>query len=730
MVSWGPICSCCRYYPAVHGGVGTLVAGRYLLSEAVGQGGMGRVWRGYDQLLNRVVAVKEVVLPPQSPGEHAEMVARMMREAQAAARLDHPGVVTIHDVVEHENSPWIVMQFVAGTSLGSRIGRERRLPWPEVADIGRQIAEALGAAHAAGIVHRDLKPDNILLSGRRAIVTDFGIARIVDATTQLTGTGVRVGTPVYMAPENLDGGGVGPAADLWALGATLYAAVEGTPPFSGATMTALITAILTKPPAAPEYAGPLLEVLGALLAKDPAQRPDAEATARALAACLAGQRGTYPAVSLRSSPMGLGSASVPAYLPTEAVEAHLASTGHPSFPGLRPPHSTQGIRRLRRWPGTRPVAVVVAAAAAAAVLGTLLALHNDRSQPPGTPSAAGTAAGQRPGASTPVGPASPGQSPGAAATTPTPLTSATASPIETLTNPNMQGSVPAPVASVAFGPDGIIAVADGDGNMSLWKITTKAIIGSHPGITFLNGAGQELVEAGGVAFGPNGTLGIANGSLDLWSTSANNVTTVLGTNDDNYDDLAFGPEDTLAVSNDGSTDLWNTVSGTRAASLNDPTSDGYGDATSVAFGPGGLLATGDGDGTTYLWNTTTDSVTGTLTGPSSQGVTSVAFAPDGTLATGDLGGSTYLWNTATGNLIATLSDPGGQSVASVAFGPDGILATGDANGSTYLWNTATKTVIATIPDPDSKGVASVAFAADGTLATGDANGSTYLWRIS
>lgn len=257
---------------------------------------MGAVWRAHDEVLGRDVALKEVCLPSgASPQDAASWNARTLREARSAARLRHPGIIAIHDVVQHDERPWIVMELIDGRSLDALIdGGPPRTP-EYAARIGAQILDALRTAHAAGIVHRDIKPANILLDDERVVVTDFGIARVEDDTV-LTRTGTVLGTPSYMSPEQASGRPVTPASDLWSLGVTLYALLEGHPPFTGPNAAAVIAAILTQEPDPPRRAGtPLATVLAGLLIKDPAKRITAEQAAAGLTAVAAG----HPAVNQR-----------------------------------------------------------------------------------------------------------------------------------------------------------------------------------------------------------------------------------------------------------------------------------------------------------------------------------------------------------------------------------------------------------------------------------------------
>ncbi|GGT26942.1 protein kinase [Streptomyces chromofuscus] len=257
-------------------GAGRLIAGRYRLLARLGHGGMGTVWRAKDETVDREVAVKEPRVPDHLPErERANAFERMRREARAAARLDHPAVVNVHDVAVVDGRPWIVMELVRGRSLGNAL-QEGTLSAREAARIGLEVLGALEAAHAAGILHRDVKPDNVLLGRRdRVVLTDFGIAQI-EGETNLTDTGGFVGSPEYIAPERVLGQRPGPASDLWSLGVVLYAATEGVSPFRRSNTPATLQSVLNATPAPPASAsGPLAEVINGLLQKDPARRPNA-----------------------------------------------------------------------------------------------------------------------------------------------------------------------------------------------------------------------------------------------------------------------------------------------------------------------------------------------------------------------------------------------------------------------------------------------------------------------
>jgi len=235
-----------------------LIADRYLLVKLLGQGGMGFVWQAHDQVLDREVAVKEIFVPGQDDNRNT----RALREARAAARLNHPGIVTVHDLVAADGRSWIVMELVAGPSLADVLGQTGPLAEDRVAEIALAMLEALQAAHDAGILHRDIKPGNVLLPGRRAVITDFGIATI-QGDVRLTATGQVIGTPGYLAPERVLGEQASRASDMWAVGATLYAALTGHPPDPGAGIDA----------------GGLTPVLERLLRRDPGDRLAADQAA-------------------------------------------------------------------------------------------------------------------------------------------------------------------------------------------------------------------------------------------------------------------------------------------------------------------------------------------------------------------------------------------------------------------------------------------------------------------
>ncbi|MGR7026706.1 serine/threonine-protein kinase [Geodermatophilus sp. URMC 62] len=267
-----------------------VVAGRYRLDERLGVGGMSTVWRAEDLLLGRVVAVKELTFPVgASAADRAVMQERMRREGRAAAGLDHPDVVTVHDVVEEGATTFLVMQYVPARTLTEVVEQDGPLSRQATARVGLAVLGALRAVHARGVVHRDVKPSNVLVSSQdpadpvgRVLLTDFGIAS-VPGDQSLTSTGLLIGSPGYMAPEHARGDEPGPAADLWALGATLFTAVEGRPPYEGRDPMTTLALVMVGEHAPYLRAGLLAPVLEGLLQRDPAARTTADEAARALA---------------------------------------------------------------------------------------------------------------------------------------------------------------------------------------------------------------------------------------------------------------------------------------------------------------------------------------------------------------------------------------------------------------------------------------------------------------
>jgi serine/threonine protein kinase len=677
-----------------------LIGGRYRLMEIIGQGGMGVVWRARDEILGRDVAIKEVVFPLRLSAEEQRLAcARSLREARAAARLSHPAVITVHDVIEHDDRPWIVMELFRAGSLADLIGAGPLLP-PRVAQIGLAVLEGLSAAHAAGVIHRDVKPSNVLVDGSRVVLTDFGAATIMDDPA-LTHTGLVIGTPAYLAPERARRAGTGPESDLWSLGATLYAAVEGHPPYSGEDSLAVLSALLTSDPEPHRQAGALGPVLDGLLQPDPARRITA-AEAGAMLAEIGGSSRTPlasphpPTVSAvppgeqdsrgDGGPRGQDLAAItltnpPISMPAPAEPGHTPISSSPPA-GTTPPAAAPGA--ARRAPGRnwirRPIVLAAtgAAAVAVAVLVTLLLAAPARNAAAGSRlSSPPTSSRSAPASSRSTRPAA---TPSVQHTAPPPTR-----PYTAFRDPDHNT-----VFGVVFSPDSRTFAtlgsgpAGGPGDTYLWNPVT----GAH---TATLGCPDGNMNNG--AFNPGGSVlaaGASGGDTCLFDMSTGKRTAILSpglTNVGGTTYLAYSPDgDTLASAFYLTAYLWNPVTGTRTATLHDP---GSFNVAGVAFSPDGhILATADGNGNAYLWSTTTGTIAATLHDPDSSGLEGVAYSPDGhILATADANGSVYLWNTTTNTVTAALANKCGQYVTDIAFSPDGrILATSDYNGHAYPWN--------------------------------------------
>ncbi|WP_273543945.1 protein kinase domain-containing protein [Micromonospora fiedleri] len=261
-----------------------LITDRYVFSELLGQGGMGRVWKARDVMLERDVAIKEIVSPPGLTDQaRQELRTRSLREARAIARLDHVNAVRVFDVLIGDGGdPWIVMEYVPSRAFSDHLAADGPVSPARAAQIGLAVLGALRAAHRVGVVHRDVKPANILIGvDGRVVLTDFGLATAVEDTS-LTRTGIVLGSPAYLSPERVRRGAAGPEGDLWSLGATLFAAVEGEAPYARSSSLESLTALATEPPPVARRAGALAPVLEGLLRKDPAERMDIDTAERLL----------------------------------------------------------------------------------------------------------------------------------------------------------------------------------------------------------------------------------------------------------------------------------------------------------------------------------------------------------------------------------------------------------------------------------------------------------------
>ncbi|WP_433251836.1 WD40 repeat domain-containing serine/threonine protein kinase [Actinomadura nitritigenes] len=651
--------------------------GPYRLTGRLGAGGMGQVYLGVSPG-GRKVAVKVI------RAEHVSSPrfrARFAREVQAAQRVGGFHTAPVVDADPDAESPWLVTAFIPGPSLHQVVGRQGPLEAGAVRELGAGLAEGLAAIHACGVVHRDLKPGNVIMAEDGPRIIDFGIARPADAGS-LTSAGVVIGTFAYMSPEQVRGERAGPAGDVFSLGCVLIYAATGRGPFDAPTIPAIVYRIINEEPGLDGVPGDLRELIGACLAKSPADRPGAKEILDRLGTHATDPTAAVPAADART-------VTSPADRPVTA-ERPASSGPAPRHPPTVP--TATATRTETEDGGAGPVEPARTPAPARSTLPRRALIL-------GALGTAGLAA-----VSYPV--------------------------IRWLEADHPIASIDSDGFPVVFSPDGrTLATGSTDGPLRLWDVATRHNTATLTGHTDIVGA---------LAFSPDGRT-LASGSADrtvrLWDVAARRNTATLGDKSD-ASSVAFSPDGRILAT--GGTEetvrLWDVATGRTTATLtSDPGSVDY--VQSVAFSPDGrTLASGSSKGTVQLWDMATRRSTAALEHGS--GVSSVAFSPDGrTLAAGDDKGIVRLWDATTGHNTATLTShhrkP--ENIDSVAFSPDGrTLATGVGGNqrTVRLWDMATRHKNATLGHEDGD-VVSVAFSPDGkTLASScPAAKKVRLWKV-